>query len=186
MIDPLNPSSLVAPEFPGGPLVVSTVGMAVRDLRRSMETYWETLGWGPWTVYEQGPPALTEMRYRGAPAEFSFLVAGTSSPGLAAFWLCQPLEGPSLYRDLVEEGIPGPHFMTVWRKTEADSTAVKSWFMGKGATELMAARLEGSIEFSFLDTRKLCGLILETGSGRSADQPVHSVYPPSPETEDRR
>ena len=122
-----------------------------------------------------------EMRYRGSSAEFSFLVAGTSKPGLAAFWLCQPLEGPSLYRDLVEEGIPGPHFMTVWRKTEAESAAVKAWFTSKGATELMSARAEGSIEFTFLDTRRLCGLILETGSGTSASQPIHGVYPPVPE-----
>jgi hypothetical protein len=178
--NPLNLSAVPAPDLPGGPLVVATIGMAVPDLESAMATYWETLGWGPWTVYRQGPPALTNMRYRGAPAQFSFLVAGTSTPGPAAFWLCQPLEGPSLYRDLVEEGLPGPHFMTVWRKTEAESDALKAWFTSKGASELMSARLEGSIEFSFLDTRPLCGLILETGSGRSTDQPIDSVYPPSP------
>ncbi len=167
--------------LPGGPLVVSTIGMAVKDLQTSMATFWETLGWGPWTVYRQAPPALGDMRYRGSPAEFSFLVAGASKPGLPAFWLCQPLDGPSLYRDLVEEGTPGPHFMTVWRKTETESAAVKAWFTGKGAAELMSARVEGSIEFSFLDTRQLCGLILETGSGNSTGQPIHGVYPPVPE-----
>ena len=72
-----------------------------------MALYHETLGWGPWSVYRQEPPGLTDMRYRGSPAEFSFLVAGTSIPGMPNFWLCQPLEGPSLYRDLVEEEDPG-------------------------------------------------------------------------------
>jgi hypothetical protein len=70
--------------------------------------------------------------------------------------------------------------MTVWRNTEAESAAVKAWFTSKGASELMSARAEGSIEFSFLDTRQLCGLILETGSGKSASQPIHGVYPPTP------
>ena len=97
-------------DLPGGPLSVSTVAMAVADLQASMALYHETLGWGPWSVYRQEPPGLTDMRYRGSPAEFSFLVAGTSIPGMPNFWLCQPLKGPSLYRDLVEEGIPGAAF----------------------------------------------------------------------------
>ena len=181
MSHPLNFTVPSPADLPGGPLVVSTIGMAVRDLRTSMATLWATLGWGPWTVYRQAPPVLTYMRYRGSPARFSFLVAGTSRPGLAAFWLCQPLEGPSLYRELVEEGIPGPHFMTVWRNTEVESAELKAWFTSKGATELMSGRVEGSIEFTFLDTRQLCGLILETGSGRSTKQRIDSVYPPPPE-----
>jgi hypothetical protein len=151
--------------------------MCVADIRATMISYWETLGWGPWKVYRQGPPALADMTYHGAPAEFSFLVAGTTTPGGTSFWLCQPLEGPSLYRDLVDEGLPGPHFMTVWRKSEAESAAVRKWFLDRGALDLMSARLRGSIEFSFLDTRDLCGMILETGSGASADQPLEATYP---------
>jgi methylmalonyl-CoA/ethylmalonyl-CoA epimerase len=173
----MNRAAPARAELPGGPLTVSTVGMAVADIWESMATYWETLGWGPWNVYRQEPPALRETRYRGEPAEFSFLVAGTSTPGGTAFWLCQPLEGPSLYRDLVDEGLPGPHFMTVWRETEAESAAVRQWFADRGAGELMAARLESAIEFAFLDTRPLCGVILETGSGRSASQPLEATYP---------
>jgi hypothetical protein len=56
---------------------------------------------------------------------------------------------------------------------------VKAWFTSKGATELMSARVEGSIKFTFLDTRQLCGLILETGSGRSTTQRIDGVYPPA-------
>jgi hypothetical protein len=165
------------PVFAGGPLVVSTVGMAVDDLWAAMAGYQETLGWGPWRVYRQEPPALQEMRYRGERSEFSFLVAGTSAPGGTAFWLCQPLEGPSLYRDLVEEGLPGPHFMTVWRETQAESDALRRWFAERGASELMSARVDGSIEFAFLDTRQLCGMILETGYGRSVNQRLEATYP---------
>jgi methylmalonyl-CoA/ethylmalonyl-CoA epimerase len=165
------------PQLPGGDLVVSTIGMAVPDLEAAMERYWRTLGWGPWKVYRQEPPALTDMRYRGEPAEFSFLVAGTPISSGGAFWLCQPLEGPSLYRDLVEEGIPGPHFMTVWRQSEADSAELCRWLEEHGAANLMSARLDGSIEFSFYDARDVCGMILETGSGSSTAQPLDSTYP---------
>ncbi len=159
--------------------MVGTVGSAVPDLYAAMRSYHETLGWGPWNVYRQEPPALTDMTYRGEPAEFSFLVAGTRAPGGFAFWLCQPLEGPSLYRDLVEEGRPGPHFMTVWRKTEAESAAVRGWLADRGARELMAARLGGAIEFVFIDAREQCGMILETGSGDSSNQHLEATYPES-------
>src|ERR1700742_1454966 len=114
-------SNPLPPELAADPFAVSTVGSAVPDLWAAMKTYHETLGWGPWDVYRQEPPALTEMTYHGEPAEFSFLVAGTRAPGNFSFWLCQPLEGPSVYRDLVEERLPGPHFITVWRKTRAES-----------------------------------------------------------------
>ena len=144
-----------------------------------MATYVDVLGWGPWHVYRQQPPALREMRYRGTDAEFSFLVAGTQAPGGLAFWLCQPLEGPSLYRDLVDEGVPGPHFVTVWRRTQAESDAIKAWCSGHGAAELMSARLEGSIEFAFFETRPLLGTILETGHGRSDAQVLEATYPGS-------
>jgi hypothetical protein len=161
----------------GDPLVVTTVGAAVADLHTAIQTYEQALGWAPWRIYRQEPPALTDMTYRGQSAEFSFLVAGTSAPGGFAFWLCQPLAGPSLYRDLVEEGVPGPHFLTIWRKTEEESAALRRWLEGLGATELMAARLDGSIEFAFMDARKYCGMIVETGSGDSTKQRLDATYP---------
>jgi hypothetical protein len=164
-------------DVPGGPLTVTTIGRAVSDLRAAMCEYWTTLGWGPWRIYRQEPPGLTEMRYRGRAASFSFLVAGATVPGSPAFWLCQPLDGPSLYRDLAEEGAPGPHFATIWRRTEADSMALKAWLIERGAVDLMSARVHGSIEFSFLDARTSVGMILEVGSGLSANQPLAGTYP---------
>lgn len=41
----------------------------------------------------------------------------------------------------------------------------------------MSARVDGSIEFAFLDTRELCGMILETGYGRSDSQRLETTYP---------
>ena len=49
------------PELARDPFTVSTVGSAVPDLAAAMKNYHETLGWGPWNVYRQEPPALTDM-----------------------------------------------------------------------------------------------------------------------------
>jgi hypothetical protein len=67
--------------------------------------------------------------------------------------------------------------MTVWRETEAESAALRAWFAERGASELMSARVDASIEFAFLDTRQLCGMILETGYGRSDGQVLEATYP---------
>ena len=91
--------------------------------------------------------------------------------------VCQPLSGPSLDRDLVDEGTPGPHFLTIWRETEAESTAIKRWLARHAAPELMSARVDGSIEFSFYDTRALCGFVLETESGVTAAQTAEATFP---------
>jgi hypothetical protein len=67
--------------------------------------------------------------------------------------------------------------MTVWRQTHAESDGVRRWFAERGASELMSARVDGSIEFAFRDTRQLCGMILETGYGRSDSQRLEATYP---------
>jgi hypothetical protein len=164
------------PELGGQTLPVTTVGLAVPDIEVAMNFYWEAFGWGGWTIYRQEPPSLRDMRYRGEVSEFSFLVAGTSAPGGFSFWVCQPLAGPSLYRDLVDKGTAGPHFLTIWRATEAESTAIKKWLASQAAPELMSARVEGSIEFAFYDARALCGFILETGSGVTAAQTAEATF----------
>ena len=41
----------------------------------------------------------------------------------------------------------------------------------------MSARIEGAIEFVFLDATTLIGQVIETGYGRSTNQPVISTYP---------
>ena len=41
----------------------------------------------------------------------------------------------------------------------------------------MSARVDGSIEFAFIDTREVCGMILETGYGHSVNQRLEATYP---------
>lgn len=179
MMSKVNPAITMPLAVPTQFGPVSTIGMAVKDLYAAMKMYWETFGWGPWNVFRQQPPGLTDTTYLGKPVQYSALVAGTSLPGQAkpGFWLCQPLEGPSLYRQFLEEGFPGPHFLTLWRETEEDSAVLKRLFAGLGASEVMTGRVPGFIQYSFWDTRSALGIMFETGSGASNDQPREATYP---------
>ena len=54
---------------------VLQVGLVVRDLKKSMETYWTLLGIGPWKIYTYAPPMLCEATLRGTRTEYSMRIA---------------------------------------------------------------------------------------------------------------
>ena len=62
---------------------ISQVAMVVKDLDATMQLLNETLGWGPWNVYEHVPPKLHHQELRGKPADYSMLGAECEvQPGL--------------------------------------------------------------------------------------------------------
>ncbi len=90
-----------------GPTHISQVAMVVHDLDASMKMLHETLGWGPWNVYEHVPPKLHHTHLRGKDVAFSMLGAECEvQPGLV-FELVQPLDGPSIYKEWLDEARRG-------------------------------------------------------------------------------
>ncbi len=77
---------------------VLQVGLVVRDLQKSMETYWRVLGIGPWKIYTYAPPMLREATVRGRRADYSMRVAHAQA-GPTQLELIQPLDGPSIYQE---------------------------------------------------------------------------------------
>ena len=55
--------------------------LAARDIEEALRSYTENCGWGPWNVYEYGPPLLHDTMLRGAIAGmfWRFLVADDPS-----------------------------------------------------------------------------------------------------------
>ena len=58
---------------PRMPIPVSQVALVVNDLEKSMREYSETMGWGPWTIYEYKTPRLHDTIVRGAPGAFTWI-----------------------------------------------------------------------------------------------------------------
>ena len=165
-----------ARRFPGGPLVVSTVGMAVADLESSMAAYHELLGWGPWNVYRHEPPRLHQTELHGKPTEYTMLGAETHV-GDMGFELLQPLDGPSIYREWLDERGEGLHHVAVMLHDFNESNELKKKFAEVGASVLMGGRIGETIEFFYLDTEPQLKIILESGSGHAIDLVPDSVYP---------
>ena len=113
-------------------LAISQVACVVHDIDEAMERYHEALGWGPWNVYEHVPPSLHDTHYMGKPAEFSMIGAEVDT-GSIVFELLQPLDGPSIYKDWLNEHGEGLHHVAVMRHTPDESDALKDHFAAMGA-----------------------------------------------------
>ena len=82
----------------------------VRDLDKSMERYWKTLGIGPWDVYTFTPEVIREFTYHGKPVTepFEFKLA-VAMVGDIQFELVEPVKGPLIYTSFLEKKGEGYH-----------------------------------------------------------------------------
>jgi catechol 2,3-dioxygenase-like lactoylglutathione lyase family enzyme len=160
----------------GRQLQISQIAVVCRDLRKTMEQYTNLLGWGPWNVYRHEPPRLHDTELHGKPTEYTMLGAETQV-GDMGFELLQPLEGPSIYREWLDEHGEGLHHVAVMLHDFDESTELKKRFADVGAKVLMGGRIGETIEFYYLDTEPSLKIILESGSGHAIDLAPDYVYP---------
>jgi methylmalonyl-CoA/ethylmalonyl-CoA epimerase len=160
----------------GRPLMISQIGVVCRDLQKTMETYTKLLGWGPWNVYRHEPPRLHDTQVRGSDVEYTMLGAETHV-GDMGFELLQPLEGPSIYKDWLEEHGEGLHHVAVMLHDLDESTELKKKFAEVGSPVLMGGRIGETIEYFYLDTEPSLKIIIESGSGHAIDLVPDYVYP---------
>jgi catechol 2,3-dioxygenase-like lactoylglutathione lyase family enzyme len=88
---------------------VKQVAVIVHDLDEAVRRWTELLGIGPWTAYRLQAPRLQGMHYYGAEVEFSLRHALAWQGESFQFELIQPLEGPSIFADHLQEHGEGLH-----------------------------------------------------------------------------
>ena len=86
---------------PPTPMKITQIAVVVRDMEAALKSYTETMGWGPWSVFDYKPPLLHDTRVHGEPVEYRMIGAETSVDGLG-FELIQPVSGPSIYREFLD------------------------------------------------------------------------------------
>ena len=153
-------SKLIVPKIKIGEII--QIGIIVRDLQRAVNNYWATFGIGPWQTIKMEPPILTDVSIRGKPVEASMLAA-IAQNGNIQLELIQPLEGPSIWKEFLEERGEGLHHV---QPLAQDTKAVLAAFKEMGVEVLMSGKIADNI-FYYMDTEPLLGIILEfieTGS----------------------
>lgn len=160
---------------------ISQISVVVRDLRATMEMYHKVLGWGPWNVFEHTPPVHHDTWVHGKQVEYTLLGAetyvGPQEVGMN-FELLQPLEGPSLWREFLDDRGEGIFSVAVMFKTREESEAAKEHFTANGMPVINSARIGDHIEYYYVDSVPKLKVAFESGSGHAIDfvKPIY-VYP---------
>jgi methylmalonyl-CoA/ethylmalonyl-CoA epimerase len=135
---------------------ISQIGIIVRNLQKATDNYWSTLGIGPWMTMRIEPPLLADVIMRGKPVEAS-MMAAIAQNGNIQLELIQPLEGPSVWKEFLEQRGEGLHH--VQSLVQDPGTALVA-FREMGVEVLMSGRIGDNI-FYYMDTEPLLGTIYE-------------------------
>jgi len=136
------------------PLFTETlqISIVVRDLERTMRTYVEEYGIGPWEVYEFNPATMTEM----VPREYAFRIAVTMV-GSIQWELVQPLEEHGVFADfLAAKGESVHHVAVGGRGYRELADAMEA----KGRRVLQGGVYRG-VAFSYMTTDEDLGVVTE-------------------------
>ena len=147
-------ANLVVPKIKMG--AIRQIGIVVKDLQKAVDNYWEKLGIGPWMTIRIEPPLLREVTLRGKPVEASMMAAIAQS-GSIQIELIQPLEGPSIWKEFLEERGGGLHHV---QSLDQDPNAALAAFKEMGVDVLMSGWIGDKI-FYYMDTEQLLGTIYE-------------------------
>ena len=146
------------------------IALVVRDLERSMRTYVEEYGIGPWEIYEFNPANVSELHPPGC----SWRLAVTMVGGVQ--WeLIQPLDDRSIYAEFLAAKGEGVHHVAVGGKAYHEELDA---MRAKGRTVLQGGHYNG-VTFAYLSTNEDLGVITEIfdwPKDLPAQEP-DSVYP---------
>jgi methylmalonyl-CoA/ethylmalonyl-CoA epimerase len=133
---------------------IHQIASIVTDLDSSVRHLRETMGWGPWDVYEYVPGHLHELTVRGAPAEFTWLGAETEiSPGLYVE-LLQPTSPNGILHDWLATHGEGVHHVGYWAPSIEIAESLRAQLTQDGTEILLSAWID-DMYFYYLDTRPM-------------------------------
>lgn len=138
---------------------VVELAIVTRDCRKTMEGL-VRLGIGPWAVYTFSPENVTDQTYQGAPAEFAIKVAFAKS-GNMIWELMEPLWGPSIFQDFLEEHGDGLHHVAYDCKDRPWDERIAE-LEGRGFKMVQGGKWKGQNAFAFFGTTEATGTIFET------------------------
>jgi hypothetical protein len=151
------------------------ISMVVRDLEKTLETYVEDYGIGPWEIYEFNPGNVDGMERDGRPDDAAWRIAVTMV-GSVQWELVQPLDDRSIYAEFLAEKGEGLHHVAVGGAPYAKERAE----IEANGRRVLTGGLYNGVTFSYMSTGddlKVITEIFDWPEGHT--QAPDAVYPPS-------
>lgn len=143
---------------------VNQVCIAVNNLQKTMEDYWNILGIGPWSVFNYGTPEISDFKCYGISAQGRCRVAVVKL-GAMELKLVETIEGTSIYRDWISVHGESLHHVK-FLVEDLDIDRVRRVMESLGFPDIMSGHIgtNGEGQFACFDTRKALHAIWETSS----------------------
>ncbi|WP_254545995.1 VOC family protein [Halomarina pelagica] len=153
---------------------ISQVAFVVEDVEDGMDRFGAVLGVGPWQLYRFEPPALHDTTYRGEERDYSMILA-LATVGDTMIELIEPLTGPSIYTEHLEEHGEGLHHVACFAFEDAPSVVEE--FEEAGMPVLQSGVYEETPYWYFDTAERLNGVIFETADNVDALPEPDGTYP---------
>ena len=154
---------------------VLQVAVVVHDLEKTMRTYWDEYGIGPWEIYEFNPDTVQDMTRDGRPAAYAARL-GLTMIGDVSLELIQPLDGDSIYADFLREHGEGLHHVGLQVPDYAKALAA----LESAGRRNLTGGLYNGVKYAYLSTERDLGFISEIFDWPPGlVQEPDAVYPPS-------
>ena len=176
MVSVQNETSLDT-SFLGNTVQVCVVS---RDLQRTAEGMIR-LGIGPWRIFTFSPENVRDMTYKGEAAEMRFRLAIAYS-GSMMWEVIQPLDGPSIYTDFLEQHGEGLHHVLVDCNGVPWEDRVRL-FKEHGYDMVQSGVWEGQVAYAYFATEADMATTIETAvfpEGFTMPEPEQWLPSPPP------
>lgn len=140
---------------------IMQIGIVVRDLEATIQTYVDEYGIGPWQRHEAiTPENATDLRIYGQPAALWRVAAASAMVGQVMWELIEPLDDESIFARFLAETGGGVHHIAV-ATPNFDAVAAPA----KRGDDLVLSGTFSGIRVAYLPTDRDLGVILEVFDG---------------------
>lgn len=139
-----------------GTHIVCQVGLIVRDIERSIETYSRVFGIPKPGIIVTDGPEIAHTRFRGEPTDARAKLAFFEM-GQVSLELIEPIGGPSTWQEFLDEKGEGVHHIAFVVK---DTDEAVKFLEGEGVGVMQQGDYTGG-RYTYLDSASTLGVVLE-------------------------
>lgn len=139
-----------------GTHIVCQVGLIVRDIERSIETYSRVFGMPEPEIVVTDGSEIAHTRFRGEPTDARAKLAFFEM-GQVSLELIEPIGGPSTWQEFLDEKGEGVHHIAF---IVEDTDAVVKFLEREGVGVVQQGDYTGG-RYTYLDSASVLGVVLE-------------------------